>query len=75
LSNLVVSSKANRVFQPLGQDNLKPTLAIDLDLAQEFYNILRTAQRQSGKDEDKRLDESGGLSSSKSVSNSLQELR
>lgn len=74
MSNLVISGKANRVFQPLGQDNLKPTLAIDLDLAKELYNILRTAQGQSRKDEDKGLDESGGLSSSKSVSNGLQEL-
>lgn len=74
LSNLVVAGKADRVFEPLGQNNLEAALAVDLNLAEELNHVLRTAQRQSGKDENEGLNESSGLRRGQSVSNRLQEL-
>ncbi|TFB00237.1 hypothetical protein CCMA1212_007687 [Trichoderma ghanense] len=69
LDNLESGRDDGVLVGPLGQDDLQPALAPDLDLAEELDH------GQSGKDEDERLDEGSGLRSGQSVGNGLQKLR
>jgi hypothetical protein len=75
LSDLVVTSEVDRVLEPLGENNLQTALTIDLDLAQEVNNVAGAGEGKAGKDEDKRLDKCRSFGCSKSVGNSLEELR
>ena len=72
-ADLVVAGKVDRVFEPLAENDLQTSLALNLDLAEEIDDILRAGKGETGKDDDQGLDESDCLGGVEARSDGLEE--
>ena len=66
LSNLIVSSKVDGILQPLAKNDLQAILSVNLDLRQEFNDVMGSNQGKSSKNQNQRLDKCRSISGSKS---------